>query len=172
MKKIAFIVWIVTVGVWGAAAGSCQHPKTEEDKTACLHMAQMQKLSDATAAALLKQGQYCAQLEPTAAVFKHHPRYQTLCHLRIVQSANYGDFPSYDGYHFKQILDAYPTSKSVDDAAYALIYVITEDTHNYEDPKEEQRKLRTFVKRYPRSRHKTEALKRIQAIDRHPEILD
>ena len=134
--------------------------------------ATMQELSETAAGSLLKLGQFCAGLEPELVEWKAHPAYRRQCHIRVVRSANYGDFPAYDGYHFKQILRDYPGTPAAEEAAYALIYVITDITHNYSDPREEQRKLRTFLKRYPRTRHRKAIEKRIREIDKHPEIMD
>ncbi len=85
--------------------------------------------------------------------------------LKIVKSENFGDFTSYSGYHFQTIIDKYPQSNLADDAAYALIYIITDDVYNFDDAKIERKKLLQFMKTYPKSNLINTATNRVKAID-------
>jgi TolA-binding protein len=115
---------------------------------------------------LLKMGQIALDMEPSLEAFNQKREYRNICHLRIVKSANYGDFAAYDGYHFKKIIQNYPKSKLVDDAFYHLIYV-SEDVNNYTDLKKEQQKLEDFIKKYPKSNLLERAKNRIEFIKNH-----
>jgi len=97
--------------------------------------------------------------------YKGNSDYKKICHLKSVKSANFGDFVSYDGYHFQKIIEKYPQSNLADDAAYALIYVITDDVYNYDDAKAERKKLLQFIKKYPKSNLADIAKKRVKSID-------
>jgi len=97
--------------------------------------------------------------------YKKNKDYKTICHLKIVKSENFGDFTSYNGYHFQTIIDKYPQSNFADDAAYALIYIITDDVYNFDDAKVEREKLLQFIKTYPKSNLINTATKRVKAID-------
>jgi len=109
--------------------------------------------------------------------YQKNTDYKNICHYKVVRSENFGDFPSYSGYHYSQILEKYPGSELADDAAFALIYVITEETYNFSDTRVEKKKLETFLKRYPGSNKAKEAKARIREIDEQlkngePPILD
>jgi hypothetical protein len=108
---------------------------------------------------LLSMGQTAMQMEIAIEEFNKKTEYKNICHLRIVKSANFGDFVSYDGYHFKKILKDYPKSQYADDAAYELIYVIP-DEYNYKDLRDEKNKLELFLQKYPQSNLKNKAKKR------------
>ena len=115
------------------------------------------------------------EIEPRA--FAQDSRYQKICGLKHVRSDNFGDFITYGGTHYDRIIRQYPQSDLVDDAAYELIYVITDDTYNYSDTRIEKKKLLAFLKRYPKSNKRKEAQARIREIDTalkngEPPILD
>jgi hypothetical protein len=114
---------------------------------------------------LMEMGNLASQIEIEPEIFRKDQKYKTLCHLKIVKSDNFGDFISYDGYHYQKILTDYPHSQLADDAAFALIYVITEDVYNFSDTRREKAKLLAFIKRYPKSNKLKEAKARIKEID-------
>jgi hypothetical protein len=118
---------------------------------------------------LLQMGEQVQKIENLAPLemeaYQKNPTYKNLCHFKIVISENFGDFPSYSGYHYYQILEKYPKSALADDAAYALIYVITEDTYNFSDTRIEKKKLAQFLHDYPKSNRATEAKARIKEIE-------
>ncbi len=130
---------------------------------------------------LFQLGKLAEEVEKKAPVeieaYKKDPNYKNICHYKIVRSENFGDFPSYSGYHYFQILKQYPDSDLVDDAAFALIYVITEDTYNFSDTRIEKGKLEQFLEHYPKSNKAKEARTRIREIEDalkngEPPILD
>ena len=114
---------------------------------------------------LLKMGRLAEKIDIEEKVYHNNSDYKNICHLKIVKSENFGDFPSYSGYHYYQILKKYPKSDLADDAAFALIYVITEDSYNFSDTRIEKKKLETFIKQYPDSNKVKEAKVRISEID-------
>ena len=114
---------------------------------------------------LMTMGEMAQKIEITRKVFQNNPLYKEACHLKIVKSDNFGDFPTYSGYHYQQILDRYPHSPLVDDAAYALIYVITEERYNFSDTRNEKKKLQNFINLYPKSNKVSEARARILEIE-------
>ena len=118
---------------------------------------------------LFQLGKLAETIENEAPVemedYQKDPSYKNICHYKIVRSENFGDFPSYSGYHYLQILKQYPNSDLADDAAFALIYVITEDTYNFSDTRIEKRKLARFLKHYPKSNKAKEAKARIKEIE-------
>jgi len=139
------------------------------------------KQSKEPAKVLFQLGKLAETIENEAPVeieaYKKDPNYKNVCHFKIVKSENFGDFPSYSGYHYSQILAKYPKSDLADDAAYALVYVITEDTYNFSDTRTEKKKLERFLHTYPKSNKVKEARTRIREIEdalknREPPILD
>jgi len=114
---------------------------------------------------LMTMGEMAQKIEIDPETFQKDPQYKQQCHLKIVKSENFGDFVSYSGYHYTQLLKQYPESKLADDAAYALIYIITDDTYNFSDTRIEKKKLLDFLKQYPKSNKSTEAKARIKEID-------
>jgi hypothetical protein len=97
--------------------------------------------------------------------FSQDTRYQKECGLKYVHSDNFGDFVTYSGVHYNRIIRQYPQSDLADDAAYELIHVIAEDTHNHSDIRIEKKKLLAFLKHYPKSNKREEAQARIHEID-------
>ena len=95
--------------------------------------------------------------------FKENSNYENICHLKIIKSANFGDFIGYGGYHFKKILDEYKNSKYVDDADFELIYSY-KDEYNYSDVEETKRNLELFMNKYPYSNMLPEVKKRLKSI--------
>ncbi len=98
--------------------------------------------------------------------YKQNENYKEVCHLKVVKSANFGDFVSYDGYHLKKIINTYPKSNLADDATYELISVILSDEYNFHDVQEEKMKLLNFIKKYPKSNLKKEAEERVSTIEK------
>jgi hypothetical protein len=143
----------------GAKLSQSKHPAN-----ILLHMGKLsEKISDET--------------PPELSAFQTNPDYKNICHYKIIHSENFGDFPSYDGWHYQQILKKYPHSELADDAAYALVYIIMEDTYNFSDVRIEKKKLNAFLRQYPLSNKAKEAKTRIRAIDKalasgEPPILD
>ena len=84
----------------------------------------------------------------------------------MIKSENFGDFVSYDGYHYQQLINKYPNSPLVDDAAYKLISVIDTESYNYEDIEEQKDKLEAFTKKYPKSNLYKEAKEKINSIEK------
>jgi hypothetical protein len=115
---------------------------------------------------LLSIGKLALKMKISIDDFNKNNDYKNICHLRIVKSANYGDFVSYDGYHFNKIINDYRESDLVDDAEYYLIYIIP-DEYNYEDLSEEKDKLKSFIKKYPNSNLKDTATKRYKLINEY-----
>lgn len=108
---------------------------------------------------LFSIGQLALQIKTSIQDFSNNIDYKNICHLRIVKSENFGDFVSYDGYHFFKIINDHPDSDLVDDAEYNLIYIIPE-VYNYDDLNDEKNKLELFLKKYPNSNLKDKANKR------------
>ena len=115
---------------------------------------------------LLKIAKLVKQIDIDLEAYSKNKNYKKICHLRVVKSANFGDFASYDGYHLKEIINTYPKSNLADDAAYELIDVILSDEYNFHDMQEEKRKLLSFIKKYPKSNLKKKAKERVEAIEK------
>ncbi len=98
--------------------------------------------------------------------YKQNENYKEVCHLKVVKSANFGDFISYDGYHLKKIINTYPKSNLADDAEYELISVILSEKYNFHDVLEEKRKLLNFIKKYPKSNLRKKAEERVETIEK------
>ena len=98
--------------------------------------------------------------------YRQNENYKELCHLKVVKSANFGDFISYDGYHLNKIINTYPKSNIADDAEYALISIILGEEYNFYDVLEEKTKLLSFIKKYPKSNLRKEAEKRVETIEK------
>ena len=113
---------------------------------------------------LLKMGEIAQSIDISLKEFKKNKAYKDICHLKIVKSSNFRDFASYDGYHYQQIVKKYPKSSVVDDAKYNLIYVITNNSYNFNNTCIEQKKLEKFIKDYPKSNKIKEAKKRVADI--------
>jgi len=114
---------------------------------------------------LLQIAHLAQKIEVDPEEFTKNSNYRKLCHLRIVKSENFGDFVTYDGYHYRKILKEHSGSDLVDDAAYELIYVISEDTYNYEDIEREKEKLLQFLEKYPKSNRASDAKTRVSEIE-------
>ena len=114
---------------------------------------------------LMQQAKMAQNIELDLETFQKDPRYAKECHFKIVKSDNFGDFPSYSGYDYQYLIEHYPNSPLVDDAVYALIYVITEASYNFSDVRKEKQKLLHFLKHYPKSNKYAEAFKRVKEID-------
>jgi hypothetical protein len=108
---------------------------------------------------LLSMGQIAMKMKISIEEFNKKKDYKNICHLRIVRSANFGYFVSYDGYHFEKILNDYPNSEFAADAEYSLIYIVP-DEYNYKNLDDEKNKLELFLKKYPESNLKNNAKKR------------
>ena len=113
---------------------------------------------------LLQIAHLAQKIEVNPEEFAKNSCYQEICRLRIVKSENFGDFVTYDGYHYRKILKEHTGSDLADDAAYELIYVISGDTYNYEDIEKEKEKLLQFLGKYPKSNKASEAKMRANEI--------
>lgn len=109
---------------------------------------------------LLSIGLSAMELKASLSEYRSDERFKNICHMKIVKSENFGDFISYDGFHFKKILKDYPKSNFVDDAEYYLIYIVP-DEFNYDDLQLEKEKLDLFIKKYPKSNLYEKANKRL-----------
>jgi hypothetical protein len=141
-------------------------PKSNEGlcaEVASLH--QKAKGGRSTADVLMAMGDAANTIDIEPKVYLKEPKYKDICHLKIVKSENFGDFVSYDGYHYKQIIKHHPQSSQADDAAYELIYIVDADRYNYADIEEEKKKLEAFIKKYPKSNKLKKAKARIKEID-------
>ena len=98
--------------------------------------------------------------------YRQNEKYKEICHLKVVKSANFGDFVSYDGYHLKKIINTYPKSNLADDAAYELISVILSDEYNFHNVQKEKIKLLNFIKKYPKSNFREKAEERVENIEK------
>lgn len=98
--------------------------------------------------------------------YRQNENYKEICHFKVVKSANFGDFVSYDGYHLKKIINTYPESNLADDAEYELINVILSDKYNFHDVQEEKTKLLNFIKKYPKSNLRKKAEERVETIEK------
>ena len=98
--------------------------------------------------------------------YRQNEKYKEVCHLKVVKSANFGNFVSYDGYHLKKIINTYPKSNLADDAEYELVSVILSDEYNYHNAREEKIKLSNFIKKYPKSNLRKKAEERIETIEK------
>ena len=112
---------------------------------------------------LLSIGKLALKMKISIDDFNKNNDYKNICHLRIVKSANFGDFVGYDGYHFNKIISDHPETDLVADAEYNLIYIVPEE-YNYEDLNGEKDKLKLFIKKYPNSNLKDKATKRYKWI--------
>ncbi len=126
--------------------------------------AQNSKPITTSAQMLYALGEVCKRVEIDTKRFKADKRFGEFCHIHMVKSDNFGDFPTYSGYHFKQILTHYPDSDFSDKAAYALIYLIDQEVYNFDDVRQEMRRLEKFIHAYPQSTLKPQAQKRITKI--------
>ena len=164
MKIKTIVLLVLTVSTLSFA----QESKNTIDP-ACKKIVELQKTLKSSSEpdkVLFRMGKIANEVQDVSPdQFRKNSDYKNICHLKIIKSANFGDFTSYDGYHFKKILEKYPRSKLADDAAYELIYVINDDVYNYSDTRIERKKLLQFVKKYPNSNLAKTAEKRIKAID-------
>ena len=126
--------------------------------------AQSNKPITTSAQMLYTLGEVCKRVEVDTKSFKADKHFGKACHIHMVKSDNFGDFPTYSGYHFKQILAYYPDSDFSDKAAYALIYLIDQEVYNFDDVRQEMRKLEKFIQAYPQSTLRLRAQKRIAKI--------
>ncbi len=126
--------------------------------------AQNNKPITTSAQMLYALGEVCKRVEIDTKRFKTDKRFGEFCHIHMVKSDNFGDFPTYSGYHFKQILTYYPDSHFSDKAAYALIYLIDQEVYNFDDVRQEMQKLEKFIQAYPQSALRLRAQKRIAKI--------
>ena len=126
--------------------------------------AQNNKPISTSAQMLYTLGEVCKRVEIDTKRFKADKRFGEFCHMHMIKSDNFGDFPTYRGYHFKQILTYYPGSDFSDKAAYALIYLIDQEVYNFDDVRQEMRKLEKFIRAYPQSTLRLRAQKRITKI--------
>ncbi|MDH5432687.1 MAG: hypothetical protein OEY19_01990 [Gammaproteobacteria bacterium] len=136
----------------------------EYDKALLLHdLLNSKPVNIPEAAILLALGQTASNLEISLQEFSVEQAISQDLHMKIVHSENFGDFVSYDGYHFQQIIKKHPKSDLVDDAEYELIYVLP-DSHNYWDLKVEKKALEAFLKKHPKTNLLNEVTERIKFI--------
>ena len=172
-KQLTTSLLLLSITIYATTA-------TVDAHSSCADIATLEKRltqSEKPEKLLLQMGAAAEKMDVEMKVYRQNPDYKNICHLKIVKSENFGNFPSYSGYHYYQILEKYPKSDLADDAAFALIYVITEDTYNFSDTCIEKKKLETFLKQYPDSNKAEEAKARIEEIDvqlknGEPPILD
>jgi len=110
-------------------------------------------------------GESVQKMDLSLVEYAQKSDYKNICHLKMVKSENFGDFVSYDGYHYRQLIQHYPQSTLADDASYRLIYVISTDTYNYHDTEVERNKLQLFVDKYPKSNFYKEAKERMNVLE-------
>ena len=115
---------------------------------------------------LLEIAKLAIPIDISLEEYKQNENYKEICHLKVVKSANFGDFVSYDGYHLKKIINTYPKSNLADDAEYELISVILSDEYNYQDVRKEKKKLLNFIKKYPKSNLREKAEERVETIEK------
>lgn len=140
----------------------------QNNKTLCKEVILLKsKLPSSTKAdkILYNIAQLAQQIDISPKDYNQNSDYKNICHLKVIKSANFGDFVSYDGHHYQQLIKRYPNSSLKDDASYALIYVISSTTYNYEDLEKEKKKLEIFIKKYPKSNFYNKAKKRIISIE-------
>jgi len=114
---------------------------------------------------LYDMGGFAQEMDVSLKEYAKQSAYRDVCHLKVIKSENFGDFISYDGYHYRQLISKYPNSPLVDDASYRLIYVIDSDSYNYEDLEVQKDKLEAFIKQFPKSNLYKEAKEKINAIE-------
>ncbi len=164
--KITNIATMLLIGVTSCAlANEINCNITLCDEVALLKKSITQDSS--SKAILMVMGNLAQRVEIEPNEMKKYQVQQQACHLKVVKSENFGDFVSYDGYHYKRLLKNYPKSDLADDAAYRLIYVIDQESYNYADIKEEKTKLQKFIKTYPQSNLLKEAEGRVKEIEEH-----
>lgn len=115
---------------------------------------------------LLSIGKIAIKMEVSLEAYQKEPQMKRICHLKVVKSANYGDFVAYNGHHFRELIQKFPNSDLVDDASYYLLY-ISKDVNNYDDLNEEKQKLEGFIQKYPNSNLAPKAKERIEFISNH-----
>ena len=69
---------------------------------------------------LLSIGTLAMKMGVSLEAYQKQPQMQSICHLKVVKSANYGDFTAYDGYHFRELIKHFPNSNLIDDAQPSL----------------------------------------------------
>lgn len=116
---------------------------------------------------LLEIAKLLMPIDISLEAYRQNNSYKKICHLKVVKSANFGDFVSYDGYHLKKIINTYPKSHLADDAEYKLINVILSDEYNFHNVQKEKMKLLSFIKKYPKSNLKEKAKKRVETIEKN-----
>jgi len=171
-----YIKLLIIVGV----IDSIEAKEVDRELSTCIEIKRLESTLDNSKKPdeiLLRMGDIAKDIDIEIDTYRANPDYKNICHLKIVKSDNYGDFPTYSGYHYSQILKKYPKSNLIDDASYRLIYIITEDIYNFDDMNVEKNKLKRFIAKYPKSNKKQEAKARIKEIDRElksgvPPILD
>ena len=62
---------------------------------------------------LIEIGKIALKMEVTINEYNENLNLKNICHMKIGESGNYGDFIGYDGYHFKKILSEYNNSASI-----------------------------------------------------------
>jgi len=116
-----------------------------------------------SAANLYNLGNYCYQAEIKIEDFIKERNFKFICHIKIINSENYGDYLKYDGYHFKKLLKMYPQSEFSDRAEYILVDIKSEGD-DFTDLKILKNNLEKFIKKYPKSDLVESAQKRIDLI--------
>ncbi len=111
-------------------------------------------------------GESAQQIDISLEEYNKNRDFKEICHLKVIKSENFGDFVSYDGYHYHQLISKYPQSSLVDDAAYRLVYIIDTESYNYEDLEQNKQKLEIFIKKYPKSNFYGEANEKINSIEK------
>jgi hypothetical protein len=167
-KTILFPLAAILLLTTGVITQSLADKQSEVSKGLCAEVAFLQQRTKGNhyaADLLMTMGDMAKMIDIEPKIYLKDTKYRDICHLKIVKSANFGDFVSYDGYHYKQIIKHYPQSSQADNAAYELIYIVDKDQYNYADTGEEKRELEAFVKKYPKSDKRKEAKARIKEID-------
>ncbi len=164
--KITNIATILLIGLTSSIlASEATYEISICDEVALLEKAITQDSSSASI--LMVMGNLSQRVEVELEELQKYQERQQACHLKVVKSENFGDFVSYNGYHYKEILKNYPKSNLADNATYRLIYVIDQDRYNYADIKLEKVKLQQFIKIYPKSNLLKEAQSRVKEIEEH-----
>ena len=113
---------------------------------------------------LFKIGNYLNNIEIDVNVYRKDLKFYQKYNFELVDSENYGEFISYNGFHFKKIIIEFPESEFLDDCIYSM-HFIENDRKDFIDLKKEKKFLSKFLIKYPNTNLKENIENKLKLIE-------
>ncbi|TGL55470.1 hypothetical protein EHQ58_18485 [Leptospira ognonensis] len=114
---------------------------------------------------LFKIGNYLNNIEIDVNDYRKDLKFYQKYNFELIESENFGESISYNGFHFKKIIIEFPESEFLDDCIY-LMHFIENDKKDFIDLKKEKKFLSKFLIKYPNTNLKENIENKLIAIEK------